>query len=134
VIHVIRVIVVDDSAAFRQALVGFLAGQPAVVVVGQARNGPEAIELTSRIRPDLVFLDFLMPQMDGIAATRALKRLEPPPEVIVCTLVEDDLLREMALAAGADAFVLKRNIVNEIDRLLIGQYSRRRRRSAGWWS
>jgi DNA-binding NarL/FixJ family response regulator len=131
--HTIRVVVVDDSISFREALVSFLAGLPALAVVGQAGNGMEAIDMARQVRPDVVILDFVMPRMDGIAATRALKQLDPPPRVIVCTLVEDDLLHEMVLAAGADAFLLKREVVQNIERLLHAQ-QRSLRRAAGWRS
>jgi DNA-binding NarL/FixJ family response regulator len=131
--HTIRVVVVDDSISFREALVGFLSGLPALAVVGQAGNGLEAVDLARQVRPDVVILDFVMPRMDGIAATRALKQLDPAPRVILCTLVEDDLLHEMVLAAGADAFLLKREVVQQIERLLHAQ-PRPLRRSAGWRS
>jgi DNA-binding NarL/FixJ family response regulator len=129
----IRVVVVDDSLSFREALVGFLAGLPALVVVGEASDGREAIDLVGQTTPDVVIMDVVMPGMDGIAATRALKRLQPSPRVIVCTLVEDQVLQEMALAAGADAFVLKRHVVEQIERLLHAP-NRPSRRSTGWRS
>jgi DNA-binding NarL/FixJ family response regulator len=125
--------VVDDSTSFREALVGFLAGLPALAVVGQAKDGQEAVELARGLNPDVVIMDFLMPRMDGIVATRNLKQLQPPPRVIVCSLVEDELLEEMVLAAGADAFLLKREIIEHIERLLYAQH-RPLRWSAGWRS
>jgi DNA-binding NarL/FixJ family response regulator len=131
--HTIRVVVVDDSTSFREALVGFLAGLPALAVVGQAGDGRQAVDLARQVNPDVVIMDFLMPNMDGITTTRALKELQPAPRVIVCSLVEDELLEEMVLAAGADAFLLKREIIEHIERLLYAQH-RPHRWSVGWRS
>ena len=129
----IRVVVVDDSISFREALIGFLSGLPALTVVGEAADGQEAIQVVSESTPDVVIMDVVMPRMDGIAATRALKGLQSAPRVIICTLVEDQVLQEMALAAGADAFVLKRHMVERIERLVHAPH-RPTRRSAGWRS
>jgi DNA-binding NarL/FixJ family response regulator len=131
--NAIRLLVVDDSLSFREALVTFLTGLPALEVVGQAGDGREAVDLATQVSPDVVILDVVMPRMDGIAATRALKQLVPAPRVIVCSLVEDLVLKEMALAAGADAFLLKRQMVEQIEPLLYAP-QRPSRRSAGWRS
>ena len=133
VANTIRVVVADDSVSFREALVTFLTGLPALSVVGQASDGHEAVEMAGQLSPDVVIIDVVMPKMDGIAATRALKRLQSPPRVIVCTLVEDQVLHEMALAAGADAFLPKRQMVHRIERLVHAP-RRPARRSAGWRS
>ncbi len=125
--------VVDDSQSFREALVTFLGGLPALAVVGQASDGQQAVTMVREIEPDVVIMDVAMPRLDGIAATRALKRLPAPPRVIVCTLVEDQLMQEMALAAGADAFLLKRQMVDRLEPLVRAP-QRSSPRSAGWRS
>jgi DNA-binding NarL/FixJ family response regulator len=106
----IRVLVVDDSRMFREALANFVAQLQGVEVVGRARDGQEAVELAARTRAHVVFMDLLMPRLDGLAATRALKQMEDAPAVIVCTTDDDDRLRQLVLDAGADVFMHKRDL------------------------
>jgi DNA-binding NarL/FixJ family response regulator len=106
----IRVLVVDDSRMFREALANFVSHLEGVVVVGRARDGQEALELASRTRAQVVFMDLMMPRLDGVAATRALKQMDDAPAIIVCTTDDDDRLRQLVLAAGADVFMHKRDL------------------------
>lgn len=79
----IRVLVADDSPTARALLVQILSSDPEIRVVGEARNGVEAVEMTRRIKPDLVTMDVHMPQMDGLEATREIMATAPTPIVIV---------------------------------------------------
>jgi DNA-binding NarL/FixJ family response regulator len=106
----IRVLVVDDSTMFREALANFVSHLEGVVVVGRARDGQEAVELAARTRAQVVFMDLMMPRLDGLAATRALKQMEEAPAVIICTTDDDDRLRELVQSAGADVFMHKRDL------------------------
>jgi DNA-binding NarL/FixJ family response regulator len=114
----IRVLVVDDSALFREALANFVAHLDGMVVVGQARDGQEALELAVRTGAQVIFMDIMMPRLDGVAATRALKQMRPPPAVIVCSTYDDDRLRQQVLEAGADVFVHKRDLSLEAESLV----------------
>jgi DNA-binding NarL/FixJ family response regulator len=114
----IRVLVVDDSTMFREALANFVSHLEGVEVVGRARDGQEAVELAGRTRAHVVFMDLMMPRLDGLAATRALKRMEDAPAVIVCTTDDDDRLRDLVLAAGADVFLHKRDLAVEAEPLV----------------
>jgi len=113
-----RIVVADDSELFRNALAAFLAEIPGLIVVGMAGDGEEVLDLVAALRPHVVFMDVVMPRRDGLTATRTLKSRDNPPVVVVCTSLHNPQLRQAALAAGADAFVLKRNLASEILKLL----------------
>ncbi|WNI24952.1 response regulator transcription factor [Streptomyces sp. ITFR-16] len=107
----IRVIIVDDQAMVRAGFAALLAAQPDIEVAGEAPDGRRAIEVSRHVRPDVVLMDVRMPEMDGLAAARAL--LDPPagvvhvPRVLMLTTFDvDDYVYE-ALRAGASGFLLK---------------------------
>src|SRR3982750_3891744 len=79
----IRVLVADDPATARALLVEILAADPEIQVVGEARDGLEAVELTRRLKPDLVLMDIHMPRMDGLAATKEIMITAPTAIVLV---------------------------------------------------
>jgi DNA-binding NarL/FixJ family response regulator len=106
----IRVLVVDDSNLFREALADFVAHLQGVELVGRARDGEEAVDLAERTSPQVIFMDLMMPRLDGVAATRVLKRMALPPAVVICTTYDDERLRALALEAGADVFIHKRDL------------------------
>ena len=97
--------IVDDQERARRGLKALLATQPELEVVGEATNGEEAVRLAEALRPDIILMDVRMPNMDGIKATRHIKKAHPEIRVIVLTMY--DTHRREALEAGADAFVLK---------------------------
>jgi signal transduction histidine kinase len=109
----VRVVVVDDNAGFRESLLALLdAGD--LDVVGEARSGPEALELVPMVDPDVVLMDVRMPDMDGIQTTRRLKELHPAIGIVALSGHEDqDIVREM-LVAGASGYVLKDSDGDEI--------------------
>src|SRR5262245_13523413 len=84
----IRVLVVDDNDGFRESLVFLLSGED-LEVIGQARTGPEAVEMTVRLMPDVVLMDVRMPEMDGIEATRRLKAARPTVGVVALSSMEE---------------------------------------------
>jgi DNA-binding NarL/FixJ family response regulator len=127
----IRVLVVDDSTLFREALANFVAHLPGVVVVGQARDGEEALVLAVTSGAEVVFMDLMMPRLDGVAATRALKQMLPAPVVIACSTYDDDRLRRQVLEAGADAFVHKRDLALDAEVLMRDLAAGRQARQQG---
>ena len=99
----IRVLVCDDSATSRALLVEILSGGTGVQVVGQARDGLEAVALTQKLRPSVVTMDLRMPRLDGLAATKQIMIETPTPVVIVTgsTAVQDVAFALEVLRAGA---------------------------------
>jgi DNA-binding NarL/FixJ family response regulator len=106
------VLVVDDNAAIRHALCRALTSMEDFDVCGEAENGQEAIEMAQALHPDLIVMDLSMPVMNGIDATRALKKLMPAVPVIMFTEYSDLLSVEEALSAGVSALVSKSDHVS----------------------
>jgi signal transduction histidine kinase len=102
----IRVLVVDDNDGFRESLAFLLSGED-LDVIGQARSGPEAIEMVHRLAPDVVLMDVRMPDMDGIETTRRLKETRPGICVIALSSMDEQRAVRDMLVAGATGYVLK---------------------------
>ncbi|GAA1408747.1 response regulator transcription factor [Oerskovia paurometabola] len=107
-LDVVRVLVVDDEPLVRAGLRVILDAEPDIEVVGEAADGVEVPGAVTATRPDVVLLDVRMPQVDGIAATRAIVARDPAPRVLVMTTFEHDDHVLDALRAGAHGFLLKR--------------------------
>ena len=110
----IRVLITDDHGVVRQGLRMFLSQAPEVEVVGEARDGEEALRLAREVRPDVVLMDLLMPVMDGIEATRAIKAGMPDVEVVALTSVLEDASVAGAVKAGAIGYLLKGTDADEL--------------------
>jgi DNA-binding NarL/FixJ family response regulator len=104
---VVRVLIVDDDALVRAGLRIILSSAEDLEVVGEADDGARAVAAVREHRPDVVLMDIRMAQMDGITATAALRRLDPPPQVIVLTTFQADEQVLRALRAGASGFLVK---------------------------
>lgn len=114
----IRILLVDDHSVVRQGLKMFLALDPELEVVGEAANGAEALRLVHELAPDVVLMDLLMPVMDGIAATVAIRKEAPGTEVIALTSVLEDAAVTGAVRAGAIGYLLKDTESEELVRAI----------------
>ena len=111
-IELIRVLIVDDSAAVRDGLTSILTTEGNFDVVGEATNGSEAIEAVARLVPQVVLMDAQMPVLDGIEATRVIKATTPNTKVLFLSV--HPMYLQDGLDAGADAVMLKDTGRNEL--------------------
>lgn len=114
----IRVLIADDHGIVRQGLQMYLGADPELEIVGEARNGAEALALAHQLCPDVVLMDLLMPVMDGIAATAAIRRELPDTEVVALTSVLEDAAVVEAVRAGAIGYLLKDTEAPELCRAI----------------
>ena len=110
----IKVLLVDDNQTFLQVLKEYFLRSPAFPVVGVAESGDSAIRQVQELQPDLVFMDIAMHGINGLQATREIKRLSNPPRVIMLTVFDDAEYRRASAAAGADGFISKAEVGKEI--------------------
>lgn len=101
----VRVLVADDDPNIRDGLLAILETQPDILPVGEAGDGIEAVKMARDLRPEVVLIDVGMPRLDGLEATREIKRQFPSTRVVVLTVYPTYLTE--ALAAGADRYLLK---------------------------
>lgn len=106
----VTVLVVDDDEDTRWLLAATLRGNPGVAVVGSAGDGEEAVAFVRRERPDIVLMDLLMPRLDGLEATRRIKREWPNTKVIVLSVLAEEAYQVAASINGADRFLKKAEI------------------------
>lgn len=112
--NAIRVVLADDHAMVREGLAQILEDSEGIVVVGQAGNGREAVTMAREKNPDVVVLDYTMPETDGAAATREIRLHCPNAKVLVLTVHENVHYALKALEAGAHGFILKAAAVEEL--------------------
>jgi len=103
----IRIVIVDDQRLIREGLAALLALVSDLQILGQAADGQAAIELAATLSPDVILMDVRMPGMNGVAATREIRRRFPTPRVIVLTTFDDDEYVFQSLQAGASGYLLK---------------------------
>ncbi|TVT26435.1 response regulator transcription factor [Amycolatopsis rhizosphaerae] len=114
----IRVLVAEDQDLTRASLGELIAGDGALTLAGEARDGREAIQAVARLRPQVVLMDIRMPVLDGLEATRAICASSPSAKVIVLTTFDLDEYVYEALKAGASGFLLKDGPVTEIPKAI----------------
>jgi two-component system, NarL family, response regulator LiaR len=105
--EIIKVLIVDDHQVVRQGLRTFLELQDDISVIGEAQNGRQAVDLVRQLEPDIVLMDLVMPDMDGITATRQLRTLGATTKVIALTSFSEDDKVFPAIQAGAASYLLK---------------------------
>jgi DNA-binding NarL/FixJ family response regulator len=110
----IRIVIAEDQDLVRRGAALLLSMEPDMEVVGQARNGAEAVELAALLRPDVVLMDLHMPVKGGVAATREITQALPDTQILVMTTLDDDETVFEAVRAGAHAYLLKDADENEL--------------------
>ena len=102
-----RILLADDHDLFREGLAGLIDAQPDLQVVGQARDGLEALDLAADLHPDLIVIDIKMPVCDGLEATRLIRAQLPDARIVVLTVHDEDEKLFEAITAGASGYILK---------------------------
>lgn len=110
----IRVMIVDDHDMVRRGLAAFLRVKPELELVGEARDGQEALHVCAMVRPDVVLMDLVMPRMSGAEAIRAIRARWPAVQVVALTSFEERELVREALGAGAISYLLKNVSVDDL--------------------
>ncbi len=110
----IRVLIVDDHAVVRSGLSAFLSVNPDLELVGEAENGQQAVARAGLLQPDVILMDLMMPVMDGVAATQAIKRQHPHIQIVALTSFQEDELVQNALKAGAVGYLMKNVTAREL--------------------
>ncbi|HSJ59552.1 MAG TPA: response regulator transcription factor [Anaerolineae bacterium] len=114
----IRILIVDDHRVVRQGLRMFLSLDPELEVVGEATNGAEALRLARQLAPNVVLMDLIMPVMDGVEATKAIRQELPDVDVIALTSVLEETAIYRAMRAGATGYLLKDIDADELCRAI----------------
>src|ERR1700694_130269 len=114
-----RVLIADDHALFRDGLRSLLESR-GLDVIGEARNGREAVDQTRRLSPEIVLMDLHMPELDGLAATRLISAEQPAVRVVILTASEEDAHLFEAIKSGAQGYLFKNLASDDLFRLLEG--------------
>jgi two-component system NarL family response regulator len=119
----IKILIADDHRLFREMLYHSLSEEEDFLVVGQAMDGREAIEMTQALKPDILLLDINMPRVDGIEATRALSVQCPHTRIVILTAIDDDEYLFTLIQAGATGYLLKDASSEEVTGAIRAAYS-----------
>jgi DNA-binding NarL/FixJ family response regulator len=123
--HVIRIVAVDDHPIFRAGLISLVANENDLRIVGEAKNGLEAIEQYRALRPDIMLLDLQMPIMGGVETIATIRSEFPSARIIVLTTYSGDVPAQRALTAGAQGYILKgmirKDLLEAIRAVHVGQ-------------
>ncbi len=119
----IRVMVVDDHSVVRRGLVAYLEEEPDLELVGEAADGEEAVQMCEHLRPDVILMDLVMPELGGADATRSIIKRWPQVQVIALTSFQDKELVQEALQAGAISYLLKNVSGNDLVEAIRAAYA-----------
>jgi NarL family two-component system response regulator LiaR len=121
----IRVLIVDDHSMVRTGLATFIRIKPDLELVGEARDGQQALRLCEQLQPDVILMDLVMPRMDGVAATQAIRQRWPAVQILALTSFKDKDMVQDALRAGAIGYLLKDVSVDELADAIRAAYAGR---------
>ncbi len=103
----VTVLIADDQTLFREGIKDLLEDEKGIEVVGEASTGPEAVALAKKIKPDVILMDIKLPQMDGVSATRIIRKECPATNVLILSSYEDEAHVTEAIQAGANGYLSK---------------------------
>jgi DNA-binding NarL/FixJ family response regulator len=115
----VSVLIVDDHAVVRQGLQALLTSRPEVRVVGEAADGAQAVQLAQALQPDVILLDLLMPEMDGVAVMQQVRQAGLRNKILILSSSLDDERVLAAVRAGADGYILKASRVGELVQAIV---------------
>jgi len=121
----IRVFIVDDHGMVRKGLIAFLNNRPEIEIVGEARDGREALKLCEQIQPEVILMDLVMPEMGGVAATRVIHQRWPQIQIIALTSFQEKEMVQDALQAGAIGYLLKNVTGDELSQAICRAFAGR---------
>ena len=110
----IRTLIADDHTLLRNGICALLADEPDIVIVGEASDGREAVRLAGQLKPDVVLMDIAMPLLNGLEATRQIKREHPAINVLVLTMYDNEEYFRQMLEVGASGYIIKRAAASEL--------------------
>lgn len=120
-----KVLIADDHQLFREGLVNLISSAPDIEVIAEAKDGKEATEKSQKLKPDVVLIDIGMPVMNGIEATRIIKKDNPKIKVIAVSMHSDRQFVKGVLEAGADGYLLKnctyRQLIEAVQSVISGK-------------
>lgn len=118
-IKTIKVMIVEDHTIVRQGLASLLSDQPGLEVVGHAVNGRDAVEMAENLNPDIIIMDIAMPKMNGIEASKKIRKLLPKTKILILSMYSHEHYIHELLEAGVSGYLLKdssgRDIIKAID-------------------
>jgi two-component system, NarL family, response regulator LiaR len=118
----IRVLIVDDHGMVRRGLMAYLKNETDLEMVGEAKNGQEAMQVCEQVQPDVILMDLIMPELGGVAATRTIRKRWPRIQVIALTSFQEKELVRDALQAGAISYLLKNVSGEDLARAIRAAY------------
>lgn len=114
----LKVLIADDHEMIRRGIRAVLSSQAEIQIVGEASTGLQAVEQAERLRPDVVIMDLVMPAMDGVEAARRIRETNKNIRIIILTMHNSDVVIRNVLNAGADGYLLKSDLANNLKKAM----------------